>query len=371
MLRTTASRKRMRVFPKLLHSQGLEVPEAHHLLLLLVPQLQGHRFQALPESHDGDVMKNRILVESLLQVVVGDLGAEMVDVVKADIAREPLEYLRQLVVGTALQRGERILPVGMVLPIGVLKLVLDVEHPHAGRGREQQQGQLDQQDGLEADGPACDHEQGEQRHVRQVNAVALALPAHGRGEPLKERKQEERPEDEHDDRVPVEPVAEFPPPGQHQILVHRQRQHIAHPTPFQVARRGVMDGVMMPPLKVRRKREDAAEGPHPVVGFHGFEIGPMSAVVQDDEDAHQHTDGRDGERQRQPVRNFQAAIHQIPANEVGDEGIRHIPQAAPEVRILILRHDVLPARRGMFRRGGARVYFHFGVVSFEVGGIVP
>src|SRR5829696_962896 len=63
------------------------------------------------------------------QVVVRDLGAPVVDVVEVGVADHPGEWAPQLEVGAALQRGEFEPPVAGGLVVGVLELVLDVQHP--------------------------------------------------------------------------------------------------------------------------------------------------------------------------------------------------------------------------------------------------
>ena len=78
-------------------------------------QLQPRARSAVAEGQHRDVVEDRVLVVGALQVVVGDLGAEVVDVVKADVAGEELEELRQLQVGAALQRGVGVAPVAREL----------------------------------------------------------------------------------------------------------------------------------------------------------------------------------------------------------------------------------------------------------------
>ena len=62
-----------------------------------------------------------------LQVVVGDTRAEMVDVMIADVAREPLQQAGQLVIRTAGHRGHRIIPLFVPLPINPFILMLHIK----------------------------------------------------------------------------------------------------------------------------------------------------------------------------------------------------------------------------------------------------
>ena len=76
-------------------------------------------------------------VVAALEVVVRNLRAEMMQVVIADVPREPLENAREFVERTPLQCRRRVVPVLSPLPIGVLELVLHVKQPDAGRRGEQ------------------------------------------------------------------------------------------------------------------------------------------------------------------------------------------------------------------------------------------
>lgn len=56
-----------------------------------VDHLESNRPQAVDDAEHRNVVEDRALVMGTLEVVVGDLGAEMVDMVKADVAGEELE----------------------------------------------------------------------------------------------------------------------------------------------------------------------------------------------------------------------------------------------------------------------------------------
>ena len=61
-----------------------------------VNQLETDRGDAVQHGQRRNFPKDRILVVRALQIVVRDLGAQMVDVVENDVAGEELERLRQL-----------------------------------------------------------------------------------------------------------------------------------------------------------------------------------------------------------------------------------------------------------------------------------
>ena len=98
---------------------------------LRVDHLEPDRAGAVPCGQHRDLPEDRILVVRALQVVVRDLGAQVVDVVEADVAGEELEGLRQLQVGAPAQRRVRVAPALAALPVDVLELVLDIEEPDA------------------------------------------------------------------------------------------------------------------------------------------------------------------------------------------------------------------------------------------------
>ena len=81
-------------------------------------------------------------------------------------------------------------------------------------------------------------------------------------QPVLHEKQVGRAQAEHDERVAIEAIAELPPAGQREVLVHRQRVDIADAATFEVAGAGVVDGVAAPPSVVGRQRQRAdARGP--------------------------------------------------------------------------------------------------------------
>ena len=82
-------------------SAGAGVAERDQPAPLLVPQLEPHGPQAVPQRERRHVVEDRVLVVRALQVVVRDPGAQVVDVVQADVAGEELEDLRQLQVRAA------------------------------------------------------------------------------------------------------------------------------------------------------------------------------------------------------------------------------------------------------------------------------
>ena len=74
-------------------------------------------------------MEQRVFVIAPGQVVVGDLGAQVMDVMKTDVPSEPLQDERKFIKGTALQPCLYKFPAFVVIPIGRIKIMLNVEKP--------------------------------------------------------------------------------------------------------------------------------------------------------------------------------------------------------------------------------------------------
>src|SRR5271166_7005255 len=70
--------------------------EGDKALLLLVPELERHRANPVPQRERGHVVEDRVLVVRALQVVVRYARAQVVNVVVADVAAEELQHARQL-----------------------------------------------------------------------------------------------------------------------------------------------------------------------------------------------------------------------------------------------------------------------------------
>lgn len=113
-----------------LASQG--VPERHQELPLLVPEGEPRAFQAVDKGEASGVAKLGILVKAFAQAIVRYLAADVMDVVEANMARQPVQHRRQIVEGAALQRCYMEIPIRAGRPIGVLELVLNVKQPQAG-----------------------------------------------------------------------------------------------------------------------------------------------------------------------------------------------------------------------------------------------
>src|SRR5687768_1435036 len=87
-----------------------QVAEPHQLSALFIPETEGEGLQDGEEGDGLDALEKGMGAVASLEVVIGNARAEMVNVMEADVAGKPLEYLRQFVEGTALQGGGGVIP---------------------------------------------------------------------------------------------------------------------------------------------------------------------------------------------------------------------------------------------------------------------
>ena len=114
-----------------------EMTEADQFVALFIPQAELDGFQARKEGDRFDLLKKRIGFVAPLQIVIWNARAQMVDVMEPDIARKPLQNLRQLVKRTALECRCRKTPIVTPAPNKhLLKLMLDVERARPPRHRQ-------------------------------------------------------------------------------------------------------------------------------------------------------------------------------------------------------------------------------------------
>jgi len=118
-------------------------------LLILVPQCERGAFQTLQEREATDARELRIVA----QAIERDSARQMVHVMHADIASEPGQDARQLIVRAAVKRGFVKAPIAVVRPKRVLELMLDIEEPHRDRAADRHDRRLHEKEGPEANQP--------------------------------------------------------------------------------------------------------------------------------------------------------------------------------------------------------------------------
>ena len=151
-----------------------------------VPERQPDAGQAIAQRDAADAGQLRMVFQDLGQAVVGDAARQMVHMVDADIAGEPAQRQRQVVMRGAVQCGRRKLPVIALRPVGLLELVLDIEQPDADGAGNQHGRQL--------------HRQEQRRATQPERAPRLhEVPVHVPQRPRHHRiDREERPDRDQD-----------------------------------------------------------------------------------------------------------------------------------------------------------------------------
>ena len=94
---------------------------------LLVPQAKGEGMEARQQRDRLDRIEERVRLVAFLEMVVRNARAEVMNVMKPDIAGKPLQDSRQLVERASLQRRRRVVPILGARPIGAVELMLHVE----------------------------------------------------------------------------------------------------------------------------------------------------------------------------------------------------------------------------------------------------
>src|SRR5439155_7129846 len=103
-----------------------EVAVADQLATLLVPESEGEGFETGKERDGLHALKQRLCFVALLQVIIGNPRTQMMNVVKPDVAGEPLHQLGQFVERTALQVPRSVITFPATFPIDPFNLMLDV-----------------------------------------------------------------------------------------------------------------------------------------------------------------------------------------------------------------------------------------------------
>jgi hypothetical protein len=120
--------------------------KGYHPHLLRVPQIGTHGLETLPKGQRIDMfIKQRSIAVALGEIVVRYGRAEMMYVVIADIAGQPVKYFRQAVVGTTLHSREHVVPVLFAVLVDILVLMLYVEKPQRISTEEEQVDKLYEQ----------------------------------------------------------------------------------------------------------------------------------------------------------------------------------------------------------------------------------
>ena len=236
-------------------------------------------------------------------------------------------------------------PGGLV--VGVLVLVLDVEHPRRDGAAGHERRPLDEQEGPPADNRAPADSPSDERQVRHDHAHKDPARHAALREAALEQEDEARPDEQHEQWASVRPVAEPPSTRRTLVLGERHRVDLARPALFEVAGVRVMEAVLALPPPIRREEEETeCVAPAPVRRSR-IEHRVVGEVVE--ERVHPHE--KDGGDQAQPDREPRVRADEQregPDSEVGQDHARELGKAAAAVDLEIRGEVLLP---GLALRG--------------------
>jgi hypothetical protein len=101
-----------------------QLAERDEPLAALVPQDQAHASEAFGQREPADGDEFRVIAQNLRQPVVRDSAAQVMDVVHADVGREPPQHGRKVVMRAAVERRLVEAPGPVRGPESILELVL-------------------------------------------------------------------------------------------------------------------------------------------------------------------------------------------------------------------------------------------------------
>ncbi len=322
-------------------SGGSQVREPDQSAGFLVVEAQAQRPQALGQRQLVHLLEHGLLAEALREPVIGDRRAQVMDMVKADVAGEPVQNSRQRIHRAALQRDRHVIASIAALPVDPVELVLDVEQPDTGGARDGEGGDQQQKRGGDSEGDEECAESGDQREVGEVNASSAGRPRHRVRQPLLEKDDKQRADTHHHDRVSVEPVAE--PHGKRRlaVLADGQGPDVAETAAVEIAGRRVVSGMFDPPVVVGREGHNSGQIPDELVRRLGLEERAVTAVVEEDEDPDQKTGGEHLDREREPIRDGHQPIREDQQQQVASDAVDQLPQRSPQIGSLV-HGDCLP-----------------------------
>ncbi len=130
----------------------------------------------LSRNRDRFDLKDRVFIVTFFQLVIGDLRAEVMDVMETDIACEPLQNFGKFIEGTSIHACLEEFPIFVTFPIGGIKIMLDIEQPYSCTASHEQNGQFNQKISLPADVIDRPADKCQQCNIRPDHAVRSRLP---------------------------------------------------------------------------------------------------------------------------------------------------------------------------------------------------
>ena len=203
---------------------------------------------------------------ALLEVIVRDARAEVVNVVKADVSGEPLENFWEFVKRAALECCGGKIPIVFALPVNTFELVLHVEEPDAGDGCHRDGSELDKEVGKKAED--VNKRSGEEGNgeICGPDRVAITSFRTRSGETLSNKEEEEWGEDEKNEGISHHAVDETLPTGGGKVFLDGHRPDISSSSAVEITGSTMMNGVFPSPVRVGGEGEDTGDEANEVIG---------------------------------------------------------------------------------------------------------
>lgn len=314
-------RLRCRVF-------SFELSKADQALLLHVPNRQKHRLETRRNRDFEYVVELRILVVDLFQTIIGDSRRQMVNVVEADVAREPLQKFRQFVERTSLHRSADEAPFVIGFPIGMLELMLNVEKPNSRARRDVEHRKRDFQKRNPTDPQSNQRKRRRHRHVCDPDVAFVTRAVLHRICPVTVdiEEQHQRPKEQEHKRIAIRAIAQALYFGELQILINSENIHVAVSAMIQISIRRVMQRVLAFPIEIGHHRKQTARVAQTVIPFSAGKERHVAAVMLNNEQANREARREQRETQREPIGIRKAQVHQVIRSEQRQKCVEGLPE---------------------------------------------
>jgi len=231
-----------------------------------------------------------------LQVVIRDARAEMMNVMKADIARKPLKYFGKFVKGASFKRCLCVIPIITSFPVDTIKLVLHIEQPNTGRTGNTDNDKLQEKISLKSKDKTHDRTHGENGEIHPVNRATLCFVRPGRRKTVPDKKQVKRSDDKQNKWVSGKAIREAAPARSFQILLNGHGHNVPNAAFVEMPGTGVVNVVFPAPMLGGRESQHSGDEPDDIIGATGFQVRAMATIVEDNKSSHEQTSREQSQR---------------------------------------------------------------------------
>jgi hypothetical protein len=113
----------------------------------------------------------------------------------------------------------------------------------------------------------------------------------------------------------------------------------ARTAPVEIVPHRMVNRMLMPPVRVGCHGDQAAKPPQPLICSSAAEERAVAAIMLNDEDPHDQSGSRNGQRQTAPRTDVQHPVHRRDQAEKEKESGRHLAQTAAKQRRLMRQED--------------------------------